>query len=485
VQKLSDVLDGIVFEELHGNPDAGISSIMIDSREHAPGSLFFALRGTITDGHDHIGKAVSAGAVAVVCESMPAPAAGITYVRVKDSAAALGLAASAFYGHPSEKLKLIGITGTNGKTTTATLLYRLFLQMGLKSGLISTVNYFVDERKLPATHTTPDPVTLNRLLSEMVRDGCLYCFMEVSSHSIVQQRIGGLNFAGGIFTNISHDHLDYHKTFSEYMSAKKLFFDKLPAGSFALINKDDRSSGFMVQNTGALVKTFALKSMADFRGGIIEHHSGGMLLNLNGKELWTSFIGGFNAYNILAVYSAAILLGAQEDELLRLISSLSPVEGRFETIRSEAGVTAIVDYAHTPDALANVIETIRQLLAGGSQLITVTGAGGDRDKGKRPVMAKIAAEKSDRLILTSDNPRSEEPDSIIKDMLAGVEQGMRGRVLCISNRGEAIRTACIMARSGDFILVAGKGHETYQEIMGVKYHFDDREIIRSVFNSEN
>ncbi len=482
MQRLDKLIDEVIVEEVQGDPKVEIMNLMIDSRKNVPGSLFFAIRGTSMDGHDFIDQAISAGAVAVICESLPGVISNkVSYVRVRDSAAALGMIASGFYGHPSRQLKLTGITGTNGKTTTATLLYRLFGQIGLRSGLISTVNYFIHDKVLPATHTTPDPVKLNWLLSEMVKDGCKHCFMEVSSHSVVQKRIAGLHFAGGLFTNISHDHLDYHKTFMEYMVAKKIFFDNLPPGSFALINKDDRNSAFMVQNTKALSRTYAMKSMADFRGSLIESHPGGMLLRLNGKELWTSFIGGFNAYNILAVYSAAIMLGADEDEVLRIISSLTPVEGRFETIRSPSEITAIIDYAHTPDALENVLETIRPLLSGKSELITVTGTGGDRDKSKRPVMAKIASEKSHKLILTSDNPRSEDPDAIIRDMLEGVENSLRDKVLCITNREEAIRTACMIARPGDFILVAGKGHETYQEIKGVKHHFDDREIVREIF----
>jgi UDP-N-acetylmuramoyl-L-alanyl-D-glutamate--2,6-diaminopimelate ligase len=482
VQRLDKLIDEVVVEEIHGDPGVGISDLMIDSRKNVTGGLFFAIRGTNVDGHDYIEQAILSGAVSVICESLPGVINNkISYVRVRDSASALGIIASAFYGHPSRQLKLTGITGTNGKTTTATLLYRLFGKLGLSSGLISTVNYFINDKVVPATHTTPDPVKLNWLLSEMVKEGCKYCFMEVSSHSVVQKRIEGLHFTGGVYTNISHDHLDYHKTFKDYMVAKKLFFDNLPSGSFALVNKDDRNSAFMVQNTKALSRTYALRSMADFRGSVIESHPGGMLLRLNGKELWTSFIGGFNAYNLLAVFSTAIMLEADEDEVLRIISSLSAVEGRFETIRSSSEITAIIDYAHTPDALENVIETIRPLLSARNELITVTGAGGDRDKSKRPVMAKIASEKSHKVILTSDNPRSEDPGAIINDMLEGVEDGLRDKVLCITSREEAIRTACMIARPGDFILVAGKGHETYQEIKGVKHHFDDREIVKAIF----
>lgn len=483
MKRPDQILKGVDYEKVTGCSDVRIANLEQDSRKVVTGSMFFAIRGTESDGHDYIDSAIKAGAVAVVCESIPVKKADdICYIKVSDSARVLGLAASAFYDHPSEKLRLVGITGTNGKTTTATLLYRLFKETGHKAGLISTVSYFINEKKLPATHTTPDQVHLNRLLNEMVEDGCEYCFMEVSSHSIVQHRISGLKFAGGVFTNLSHDHLDYHKTYDEYLKAKKRFFDNLEKESFALVNFDDRNGKVMVQNTKASVRSYAMKSMADFRGSIVERHMGGMLLKMNGKELWTSFIGNFNASNLLAVYATALMLGSDEEEVLRIISSLKPVEGRFETILSGNGVTAIVDYAHTPDALENVIEAIRPLLGTGAKLITVAGAGGDRDTGKRPVMAKIASEKSDKLILTSDNPRSEDPDSIISDMLAGVGNLFKNRVICISNRKEAIRTACMMAQTGDFVLVAGKGHETYQEVRGVRHHFDDREVVISVFN---
>ncbi len=484
MKKLNKLFTGINYLEILGDDEVEIGNLEMDSRELVHGSLFFAIRGTNSDGHDFIEAAVSSGAIAVVCEYLPENLCSrITYIKVKDSALTLGLVASAFYNHPSRQLKLTGITGTNGKTTVATLLYRMFGHMGHKSGLISTINYFIDDRKITASHTTPDPVKLNWLLSEMVKDGCKYCFMEVSSHSIVQKRIIGLHFAGGIYTNISHDHLDYHNTFGEYLKVKKQFFDILGENSFALINKDDRNARFMVQNTKASVKTYALKSMADFRGSIAESHFGGMLLNINGKELWTNLIGNFNASNILAVFAGGVILGKDEDEVLRIISLLTPVEGRFEAIRSLKGVTAIVDYAHTPDALENVIDAIRQLLVSEASLITVAGAGGDRDRSKRPVMGRIAAERSDKLILTSDNPRSEDPDLIIKDMLEGIDESLRTRVICITKREEAIRAACMMARPYDFVLIAGKGHETYQEIKGVKYHFDDREVVWSVFNS--
>jgi UDP-N-acetylmuramoyl-L-alanyl-D-glutamate--2,6-diaminopimelate ligase len=483
VKKLSNILEGVEYDRIYGDLDIDVLNLESDSRKVIPGSLFFALSGTISNGHDFIDQAIGAGAKGIVCERLPSNTDNdIVYIKVNDSSRALGLMASAFYNHPSRRLRLTGITGTNGKTTTATLLYQLFRQLGYRTGLISTISYFIHDRKYAATHTTPDPVALNRLLSEMADEGCKYCFMEVSSHSIVQQRICGLNFFGGVFTNISRDHLDYHGSFDKYIKAKKRFFDILARDSFALVNKDDRNSRFMVQNTLAPVSSYALKAIADFRGTVIESRSDGMLLRINGKELWTGFIGNFNAYNILAVYACAILLGAAGDEVLRIISSLEPVDGRFETIRSADGVTAIIDYAHTPDALENVVSAIRQLLGSNGKLITVTGAGGDRDRGKRPVMGKIAAEKSHRVILTSDNPRSENPDSIINDMLQGVDKSLRNSVLCITGRKEAIKTAYMLSSPGDFILIAGKGHETYQEIMGVKHHFDDREVIRDLFN---
>jgi UDP-N-acetylmuramoyl-L-alanyl-D-glutamate--2,6-diaminopimelate ligase len=481
VHRLKDILKDIDSTLIRGSTDIEITAVEPDSRKVIPGSLFFAIRGTLSDGHDFIAKAISSGASAVVCEKITEDAdVSVVFIEVLDSALALGMAASAFYGHPSRNLILAGVTGTNGKTTTVTLLYQLFRRLGYKTGLISTINYLIDDRKLPSTHTTPDPVRLNQLLREMADEGCRYCFMEVSSHALAQKRTAGLHFAGGVFTNITHDHLDYHLSFSEYIKAKKLFFDHLGQDSFALINKDDRNAGFMVQNTGARVMTYALKSMADFRGSIRESHPDGMLLSIDGKEMWTGFIGGFNAYNILAAYSTGVLLGAPKEELLRAISSLGPVEGRFETIRSTNGVTAIVDYAHSPDALENVIDAIRKLPGKGNRLITVTGAGGDRDRDKRPVMANIAAHKSDTVILTSDNPRSEDPQAIINDMLRGIDGVLRDRVICITKREEAIKTACHLARPGDFILVAGKGHETYQEIKGVRHHFDDREVLRKV-----
>ncbi len=486
VERLDDLLREVEYTGIKGDAGVIAGSLEFDSRRISAGSIFFAIRGTNHDGHKFIDDAVSAGAVAVVCEQLPDTLKKeVCYVQVPDSAHALGIMASAYYGHPSRRLHLTGITGTNGKTTTASLLFRLFNEMGRGSGLISTVGYQINDKKIPATHTTPDPLTLNRLLLEMAEDGCEHCFMEVSSHAVVQKRIMGLHFAGGIFTNISHDHLDYHKTYDEYLRAKKNFFDRLGNKAFALINRDDRNSTFMVQNTKAMVKSYGLKTMADFMGSIIEKDESGMLLEIDGREVWVKFIGSFNASNILAVYAGAVLLGAGSDEALRIISTLTPVEGRFETIRSDEGVTAVVDYAHTPDALENVIKAILPMLVNRSRLITVTGAGGDRDKGKRPVMAAIAAKNSHQVILTSDNPRSEDPDSIIDDMLKGIDKADMHKVLCINNRREAIRTACRIAQKGDFVLVAGKGHETYQEVEGVRHYFDDREVVKSSFFDTN
>jgi UDP-N-acetylmuramoyl-L-alanyl-D-glutamate--2,6-diaminopimelate ligase len=443
------------------------------------------MRGTASDGHQYIPDVVRRGVSAVVCEETPASIRqDITFIITGDSSLALGLICAEFYDHPSHKLTLIGVTGTNGKTTIATLLYHLFRKMGYKAGLISTVAYYVDGQRSEATHTTPDPVQLNRLMAQMVRQGCEYCFMEVSSHAVVQQRIAGLLFAGGIFTNLTHDHLDFHKTFAEYLKAKKTFFDSLPDTAFALVNRDDRNGMVMVQNTKAAVKTFAMRTMADFRCRVVEHDFDGMALQMDGREAWMRFIGEFNACNLLAVYATADLLGQAPEETLTVMSTLTPVDGRFEFIRSDSSVTAVVDYAHTPDALENVLRAIRDILPAGQsrQIITVVGCGGDRDKTKRPEMARIAVCNSSRVILTSDNPRSEEPEAIIADMLAGLDAEERRNTLAITDRREAIRTACMMAAPGDVVLVAGKGHETYQIVKGVKSHFDDREIVREVFS---
>jgi UDP-N-acetylmuramoyl-L-alanyl-D-glutamate--2,6-diaminopimelate ligase len=480
------LVEGLNVQSIIGDENVSVSSLCFDSRKVIPGSMFIATRGTQTDGHKFIDGAVKSGAVAILCEEMPASVpAGVTFVQVQDASYALGMVASAFYGHPSSKLKLVGVTGTNGKTTTATLLYKMFKALGYRAGLVSTVVYYVHDREVPATHTTPDAIQLNMLMSEMVADGCDYCFMEVSSHSVVQHRIAGLQFVGGVFSNLTHDHLDFHKTFDEYLKAKQLFFTGLPATGFAITNIDDRNGRIMVQNSKAEVKTYSLRSMADFRCKIIENHFAGMELNLDGHDFWTSFIGEFNAYNLLAVYAVAVCLGQNKDEVLRILSGLTPVSGRFETIRSASGVTAIVDYAHTPDALENVLKTIQQIRGGDEQLITVVGCGGDRDRTKRPIMARIAAELSTKLILTSDNPRTEDPEAILTEMQVGIDAAHQKMTLKITDRREAIRTACFMAKKGDIILVAGKGHENYQEVHGVKHHFDDKEVIAEQFNLLN
>ena len=479
---LDKLLQGVEVRSLVGDGTVAVGRLEFDSRKVVPGTLFFATRGTQADGHAYIPAAVAAGAAAVVCEELPAERpAGVTFVQVPDSTVALGQVASAFYGHPSRRLKLVGVTGTNGKTTTATLLYRMFRRLGYKAGLISTVVYCVDEREIPSTHTTPDSIRLNGMMAEMVEAGCDYCFMEVSSHSLVQHRTAGLAFVGGIFSNITHDHLDYHKTFAEYIRAKKLFFDGLPAGAFALTNADDRNGMVMVQNTKATVKTYALQSFADFRCRIVETLLDGMLLNLDGSEVWVKFLGRFNAYNLTSVYATALLLDARRDEVLRILSDLTSVDGRFEPIHSKEGVTAIVDYAHTPDALQNVIGTINEIRKKDQRLYVVVGCGGNRDATKRPEMAKIAVDGSDMAVLTSDNPRLEEPGAIIEQMKSGLEPG--ARYLAITDRREAIKAAVALARPGDIILVAGKGHETYQDVGGVKHHFDDREEVRAAFGT--
>jgi UDP-N-acetylmuramoyl-L-alanyl-D-glutamate--2,6-diaminopimelate ligase len=482
MKKLRDILTDIKIITLYGDEDKTISGVTADSRAVKPGSLFIAVRGTKSDGHAFIGKAVSDGAAAIICETPPEPIPqGVTVVVVADSTAAPGLAASAFYDHPSGKVKLTGVTGTNGKTTIATLLYNMFEAMGYKCGLLSTVCNYVHTRREDATHTTPDPVKLNALLADMVDEGCEYVFMEVSSHAIEQQRIAGLTFAGGVFTNLTHDHLDYHLTFDNYLAAKKKFFDGLSSQAFALVNTDDRNGKVMIQNCKAAKRTFSMHGMADFRSSITEQGFEGMLLKINGMAVWTHFIGDYNASNLLAVYGATILLGAESGETLRILSSLYPVDGRMDVIRSADGITGIVDYAHTPDAVQNVIEAVNRLRQGKGRLIVVLGAGGDRDRTKRPVMAKMAAERADRVILTSDNPRSEDPGKIIDEMEAGLDQDGRAKTIRITGRADAIKAAVMFATPGDIIIVAGKGHETYQEVMGVRHHFDDREELRKAF----
>lgn len=457
-----------------------VTDVCIDSREAKPGSMFIAIRGAEADGHAYIGKAVDAGAVAVVCGEMPEERReGVAYAVTADTREAAGKLAAAFYGRPSERMKLIGVTGTNGKTTVATLLYRLLRMRGEKAGLVSTVCVEVDGLRLPAERTTPDAVTLNRLLARMADEGCRYACMEVSSHAVAQKRIAGLKFAGGIFTNLTRDHLDYHGTVENYLRAKKAFFDGLGKEAFCLVNLDDRNGRTMAQNTRATVRTYSLREMADFKGKILEEHPEGMIMECDGREVAVNFIGRFNAQNLLAVYGAALLLDTDKDKALEILSALRPVEGRMETVSGkDRGVTVVVDYAHTPDALENVIRTLREVTGTGRRILTVTGAGGNRDKGKRPIMAATAARMSDRLILTSDNPRWEEPEDIIADMKAGLDEEQARRTICITDRREAIRAACLMAQRGDVVLIAGKGHETYQEVKGVKHHFDDREEAR-------
>ncbi|MCR5298238.1 MAG: UDP-N-acetylmuramoyl-L-alanyl-D-glutamate--2,6-diaminopimelate ligase [Paludibacteraceae bacterium] len=483
--KLSALLQNIEVETIVGNKDTEIQSIAFDSRKVGKGTLFAAIKGTASDGHDYIEKAIAAGANVIVHESeTEKKQEGITYVRVKDSAEALALLSSNFYGNPSRKLTLVGVTGTNGKTTTATLLYQLLRRFGHKAGLLSTVVNYVDDEAVPATHTTPDPIALNELLARMVEAHCEYAFMEVSSHSIVQKRIGGLDFDGGIFTNITRDHIDYHKTFDNYLKAKKAFFDNLKKEAFAVTNLDDKNGLQMLANCRAAHKTYSTRSAADFKGRILEEDFDGMMLNINNNEIHVPFIGRFNVYNLLAVFGTAVCLGLDPQESLRHISALRAVSGRFETIRAPKGYTAIVDYAHTPDALQNVLATIndiRLLRRDSGRLIAVVGCGGDRDKGKRPMMAKEAVNGADQVILTSDNPRHEDPEAILNDMLAGLDEEDRRKTLVITDRRQAIRTACTLAQAKDVILVAGKGHEDYQIIGDVKHHFDDHEEIRSCF----
>lgn len=477
---IREIIGNIEPVSFTGEKDPVITGIEFDSRKVVEGTLFVAVKGTKSDGHDYIKSAISSGATAVICEKLPEkPDNRICWIKTSDSAKALGLVSTAYFGNPSAQLKLIGVTGTNGKTTIATLLYSMFRALGYKCGLFSTVCNYINDKELPATHTTPDPVQLNRTLSEMVEAGCDYAFMEVSSHSVDQQRISGLKFAGGIFTNLTHDHLDYHKTFKNYLQAKKRFFDSLPPDSFALANIDDRNGKVMLQNCNARKYTFSVKGMADYRCRIIEQDFEGMGLRIGEDEVWTKFIGEFNGSNLLAVFAASELLGAAKKEILTILSDLRPVAGRLESVDSTSGIAGIVDYAHTPDALVNVIDTINKIREEGQQLITVVGAGGDRDRTKRPKMALICAEGSSKVILTSDNPRTEEPGKILDDMEAGITPDVKRKVLRISDRREAIKTAVMLAGKGDIILVAGKGHETYQEINGIRYHFDDREELKA------
>ncbi|MBM6655139.1 UDP-N-acetylmuramoyl-L-alanyl-D-glutamate--2,6-diaminopimelate ligase [Bacteroides mediterraneensis] len=483
--KLENILKVVNVLNLKGNADLEIEGIHMDSRMVKKGFMFVAVKGTQADGHNYISKAIENGATAVVCEQLPEKLdEHVTYIQLHDTEEAVGKLATTFYGNPTSKLDLIGVTGTNGKTTIATLLYNMFRAFGYKVGLISTVCNYIDGEAIPTEHTTPDPITLNQLLGRMADEGCKYAFMEVSSHSVVQKRISGLTFAGGIFTNITRDHLDYHKTFENYLKAKKAFFDGLPKQAFALTNADDKNGLVMTQNTKARVSTYSLHSLCDFKGKVLEDSFDGMLLDINNREVNVQFIGRFNASNLLAVYGAACLLGKKPEEVLLKLSMLRPVCGRFDAKRSPKGYTAIVDYAHTPDALVNVLETIHEVLRGRGHVITVVGAGGNRDKGKRPLMAQESVKRSDKVIITSDNPRFEEPQDIINDMLSGLSKEDMKKVISIVDRKEAIRTACMLAQPQDVILIAGKGHETYQDVKGVKSHFDDKEVLDEIFKGE-
>lgn len=480
MKQLNELLDYVSYSQLIGNASIAVSSITANSRLVEKGSLFVAVKGTQTDGHGYIQNAIEQGASVVVCQTLPSEInPDVTYLVTDNSQEALGNLAAAFYDYPSEKMIMVGVTGTNGKTTIATLLYRLFRELGHKVGLLSTVCNYIDDQAVPSIHTTPDAVQLQALLAQMADAGCRYAFMEVSSHAIDQQRIAGICFDGAIFTNITRDHLDYHKTFQAYLDAKKKFFDNLPPHAFAVINSDDKNGKIMVQNTKANVYTYSVKSPADFKGKIMEESLEGMLLQINTKEVAVRLVGDFNAQNLLAVYGSAYLLHSQADEILRLMSNLSPVAGRLDTIYGNKGVTAVVDYAHTPDAVANTLATLKKINKSG-RIITVIGCGGNRDKGKRPEMAKIAYKGSQQLVITSDNPRNEKPADIIDDMMQGLSKEQQNEVICIENREQAIKTACKLAKAGDLILVAGKGHENYQEIEGVKHPFDDKKILENL-----
>jgi UDP-N-acetylmuramoyl-L-alanyl-D-glutamate--2,6-diaminopimelate ligase len=481
---LSEILGGLAFTELQGSADTEITAVVFDSRKVVPGCLFVAVKGTLVDGHDYIAQAVKDGATVVICEDLPGHITGeVDFLMVANSAIALGIITANYYDNPSSKLKLVGVTGTNGKTTIATLLYQLFRDLGYKCGLLSTVENQINGQIIESTHTTPDPVELNKLMDEMVAKGCDYCFMEVSSHAVAQHRIVGLQFAGGIFTNLTHDHLDYHKTFAEYLKAKKGFFDSLPKNAFALTNADDKNGGVMLQNTIAHKKTYGLKNMADYKARILENQFGGLLLQVDNEDVWFKMVGTFNAYNLLAVYAAAMLLDQDRAKVLTILSKLSGAEGRFDYVVAANKVIGIVDYAHTPDAVQNVLSTIHDIRKGNEKVITVIGCGGDRDKTKRPIMAKVACEWSDKVILTSDNPRHEDPAQIIKDMEEGVDAAFKRYTMSITDRREAIKTACHLARPGDIILLAGKGHEKYQDVNGVKSHFDDMEELLEQFKT--
>lgn len=481
--KTSRLINKLKYISIHASHDLEINAVAFDSRKVVSSSLFVAVKGVALDGHKYIDTAIKAGAIVIVCEDLPSNLIeGVSYILVEDSSLALAKISSNFYGNPSSQIKLIGVTGTNGKTTIASLLYKLFKSAGYKVGLLSTVVNYIDNREVKATHTTPDVLSINALLRDMIDTGCDYCFMEVSSHALAQNRVADIDFDGGIFTNITHDHLDYHKTFAEYIKAKKIFFDNLSKNAFVVTNLDDKNGMTMLQNTKASKYSYSIRSMADYKGRIMERHFSGMLMDINGKEVWTSLIGDYNASNLLAVYSVAVLLGMQEDEVLRYMSLLKSVSGRLDTVISSDGKMGIIDYAHTPDALKNVLKNIVSLKKPSQQLIAVVGAGGDRDKTKRPEMAAVAVEYSDKLILTSDNPRSEDPNIIIEDMKEGLSKEDLSNIISIVDRKEAIRTAVMFAKEGDIILVAGKGHENYQEINGLRSHFDDKEVITEIFN---
>ncbi|SDL39264.1 UDP-N-acetylmuramoylalanyl-D-glutamate--2,6-diaminopimelate ligase [Segatella bryantii] len=485
MMKLQELLYDIKPIQIIGDVEKEVTGVNIDSRKIEKGHLFIAMKGTQTDGHAYIAKAIELGATAILLEDMPQQYTdGITYIQVESTEDSVGKVATAFYGNPSHHLILVGVTGTNGKTTIATLLYNMFRRMGHKCGLLSTVCNYIEDKAVPADHTTPDPIELNALLSEMVKAGCEYAFMECSSHAIHQKRIGGLKFAGALFTNLTRDHLDYHKTFENYRNAKKAFFDGLSKDAFAITNADDKNGMIMVQNTKATVKTYSIRTLADFSAKILECHFDGMELEVNGKEVNVQFIGKFNVSNLLAVYGAAVMLGKDPEDVLVALSALHSVNGRLQPFHSPNGYTAIVDYAHTPDALENVLNAIHEVLNGKGHVITVCGAGGNRDKGKRPLMAQEAVKQSDKVIITSDNPRFEEPQDIINDMLAGLDNKQMKKVISIVDRKEGIRTACMLAQKGDVILIAGKGHENYQDIKGVKHHFDDKEVLQEIFDSE-
>ncbi len=478
---LKDILYKAGIVQVVGNIDIPITQLTFDSRNISEGSLFIAIKGTRSDGHKFIEHVIRSGAAAIVCEVLPEILAdNITYIRVKDSREALGWIASNYFDNPSSKLKIIGVTGTNGKTTIATLLHGLFMELGYKTGLLSTISNKINDKVISSTHTTPDAIQINDLLKKMTDEGCTHCFMEVSSHSIVQNRVTGIDFTGGVFSNITHDHLDYHKTFEEYLIAKKKFFDQLSSHAFALSNVDDKNGKVILQNTKAKKYTYGLKNPADYKAKIIENRLNGLQMNIDGIEVWFKLVGSFNAYNLLAIYTTAILLGEDRSEVLRILSKLEAAEGRFDYIRSSNGLIAIIDYAHTPDALDNVLNTIISIREGDEKVITVVGCGGDRDREKRPLMARIACEYSNKVILTSDNPRSENSETIIEEMMTGVDIISRKKVLTIVNRKEAIKTACALAKDNDIILVAGKGHEKYQEIKGVKYPFDDKQIVKEI-----